>query len=185
MIICYQGTVGGGKTLSMTAEAIKYHRMGFKIYSNYALKGIPYIAFNKTEFEKFQRDKNALKNAVVLIDEAHIYIDSRRSQRNVVATYFFNQSRKRNLRVLMTSQQWTQLDIRLRRIINKVITCINTTQKAGLISSKKESITIAQVSEYPYSTPQRPPKVRYLKHAERLYPFYDTDEIIEWDEKES
>ena len=96
MIITFVGTVGSGKTLAMTYEAWKYYRQGFKVYSNYNLS-FPHTKLTKAVFDGMIAHKEQLQDAVLCLDEIHVWLDSRSSmqKKNKVITYFILQTRKR------------------------------------------------------------------------------------------
>ncbi len=58
-----------------------------------------------------------LKNTSVVLDEAYLYVDSRLTQSSFsrLMTYFVMQTRKRNVDLYITTQQFENVDIRLRR----------------------------------------------------------------------
>lgn len=115
MIIGFIGSRGSGKTLSMTIEAYKKYKQGYKIYSNYHLN-FPYTPFTVDDLLMFAESGMYFGNTVFLIDEIHIYFDSRASgkKRNMIFSYFLNQSSKNDIDVYYTSQFARQVEIRLR-----------------------------------------------------------------------
>jgi hypothetical protein len=66
-----------------------------------------------------------LDEHVVLLDEAHILVDSRLTgtQRNIAWSYLFTQARKRELDVLFTTQSFHQVELRLRDLCTAVVSC--------------------------------------------------------------
>lgn len=124
MIICYIGGMGSGKTLSMVREAYGYHLAGFTVYSNFGLC-FPHRKITKQIFESMLDNSFELRNAILCLDEVYVWMDSRMSSSssNRLLSWFFNQTRKRSVRVLMTSQTFDQLDRRLRHRTDLVIRC--------------------------------------------------------------
>ena len=178
MIICFVGTVGGGKTLSMTIEAYKYHLRGMKIYSNYGLN-FPHEKLTKTKFDALIANKTDLQDCVICIDEVHIWLDSRSSMKGKqkAITYFILQTRKRNVRFLCSTQHFHQVDKRLRDTTDVIVYCSNMTNKTSLVT--KEQVLILQ--EYMFQYSKSPAKKRVL-HANKWFPLFDTTEIIDMTE---
>lgn len=115
MIIGFIGQRGSGKTLSMTIEAYKKYKQGYKIYSNYHLN-FPYTPYNVDDLMSFAESGMYFGNSVFLIDEIHIWFDSRASgkKRNIIFSYFINQSSKNDIDIYYTSQFSRQVEIRMR-----------------------------------------------------------------------
>lgn len=113
------GKIGSGKTLILTIlgymMATKYHE---NIYANYFLK-FPYKQLDISNLYKIGR------RAIVLLDEGYIWIDARvsSSNQNRVASYTQNQSRKRHIHILITTQLFSQLDLRYRQQCDGIIDC--------------------------------------------------------------
>ena len=114
MIIGFIGQRNSGKTLTMTIEAYKKYKQGFKIYSNYHLN-FPYTPYTVDDLIMFAESGMYFGNSIFLIDELHIYFDSRsRGKRNTIFSYFLNQSSKNDIDVFYTSQFARQVEVRLR-----------------------------------------------------------------------
>jgi cytidylate kinase len=125
MIIGFIGDMGSGKTLSMIAWASELYFKGFKIYSNLIIKGIPYTQLTLSDLIKYADSDQQMDNIVILLDEAQIFIDSRGSmqKRNQIIGYFITQTRKRNCWLFFTTQQYHQVDKRLRANTNAFAEC--------------------------------------------------------------
>lgn len=105
----------------MTKEAYKKYKQGFKIYSNYHLN-FPYTPYTVDDLIMFAESGMYFGNSIFLIDELHIYFDSRaRGKRNMIFSYFLNQSSKNDIDVYYTSQFARQVEVRLR--LNTEIVC--------------------------------------------------------------
>jgi hypothetical protein len=115
MIIGFIGQRNSGKTLSMTIEAYKKYKQGYKIYSNYHLN-FPYTPYTVDDLLAFSESGMYFGNSIFLIDEIHIWFDSRCSgkKRNIIFSYFLNQSSKNDIDVYYTSQFSRQVEIRMR-----------------------------------------------------------------------
>lgn len=205
MIIAFIGTVGGGKTLSMTYEAFKYHNMctvcqhhalkhrdeercgvvgcdcphliRFQVYSNYHL-AFPHTKLTKKVFDEIIQSPQGLTNAIVCLDEVHIWIDSRSGmqKKNKTITYFILQTRKRNVRLLVSTQHLHQIDKRLRDTIDILVFCRNMTNKTSTIQDNKKKVYIGQ--EYLFQWKESPPKNKML-FANPVFALFNTEEIID------
>ena len=120
------GRQGSGKTAFITKLLVDNYSSDKKVYSNYSLFGID---FEKITFDN-KRNKNAIdilnvikdnpnyfNNSIMLLDEIHLYFDSRdfMKHNNRIIQNFFSQLRKRNILLLATTQYILHLDIRIRR----------------------------------------------------------------------
>lgn len=115
MIIGFIGQRGSGKTLSMTIELYKKYKQGYKIYSNYHLN-FPHTAITVDDLIAFAESGMYFGNSIFAIDEIHIWFDSRCSgkKRNIIFSYFLNQSSKNDIDIYYTSQFSRQVEIRMR-----------------------------------------------------------------------
>lgn len=187
MIILFIGTVGGGKTLSMTWEGFQYYRQGYQVYANYRLtfpkiKGcLEPILINKKLFDTMIKEKQQLQNAVLLFDELHIWLDSRGSmeKKRKGITYFILQTRKRNVRLLGTTQHLHQVDKRFRDSVDILCYCSNLSNKSSLVRDVYTPVRIMQESVFQWRTMK--PKVRVLK-ANPIYGLFNTKEMIDMEE---
>lgn len=190
MIILFIGTVGSGKTLSMTWELYQYYCQGYQIYTNYRLKfpKLPGckepILLTKKLFDKMIKEKHQLQNAVLGLDEIHIWIDSRGSmeKKRKGITYFILQTRKRNVRLLASTQHPHQVDKRLRDSVDILSHCRNLTNQSSIVKDPKIKTYIMQESVFQWKEGMKP-KGRIL-FANPIYPLFDTTEMIDMDEEE-
>lgn len=121
------GKQGSGKTVFITKICVdEYDKQKRPIFSNYELKKLPYqkITFDKSKepnaisiLDVLDEDPHYFDNAIMLLDEIHIYLDSldfmkKNSRRMHI---FFSQLRKRNILLLATTQYIMNVDIRIRR----------------------------------------------------------------------
>jgi hypothetical protein len=115
MIIGFIGQRGSGKTLSMSIELYKKYLQGYKIYSNYHLN-FPHTIITVDDLMTFAESGMYFGNSIFAIDEIHIWFDSRASgkKRNVIFSYFLNQSSKNDIDVYYTSQFSRQVEVRMR-----------------------------------------------------------------------
>lgn len=145
-IISFEGVMGGGMTLSAVAAAYQESLNGKKIYSNIKLK-FKYTPLKKMDFEK-------AVNSVVLIDNADMMLDARRSAANLhkLWAYFMAQARKRNMQILLTTQRLEYLDKRIRRMVDTRVVCSHP--KKDLFNHISLDLrTLNRISHYFYGTP--------------------------------
>lgn len=126
------------------------------------------------------RDREQLQNAVLLLDEMHIWIDSRSSmkQKNKAITYFILQTRKRNVRLLYTTQHLHQVDKRLRDTTDVIVFCRNISNRTSTVRDKNVPTYIINEFVYQWREDMKP-KMKVI-HANPVYDLYDTTEMVEW-----
>lgn len=118
MVSLYFGLPGCGKTTLLTSLALKAvkDKKYRNVYSNVPLKifGVTYI--NNDCIGKY-----ALEDALILIDEATLYADSRdfKSFSKDKVTYFL-EHRHFNVDIVLFTQQWDGVDRKIRVITDRV-----------------------------------------------------------------
>ena len=172
------GRQGSGKTAFITKLLVDNYTSDRKVYSNYSLFGIDY---EKITFDN-KRNKNAtdilkvisenpdyFNNSIMLLDEIHIYFDSRdfMKQNNRIIQNFFSQLRKRNILLLATTQYILHLDIRIRRQALAVFQMTNL--KDGIFR-----VEVHEIDGY-YTNFIR----TELVNLSDYFKYYDTNELIE------
>ena len=172
------GRQGSGKTAFITKLLVDNYNSTRKVYSNYSLFGIDY---EKITFDN-KRNKNAIdilkvisenpnyfNNSIMLLDEIHIYFDSRdfMKQNNRIIQNFFSQLRKRNILLLATTQYILHLDIRIRRQALAVFQMTNL--KDGIFR-----VEVHEIDGY-YTNFIR----TELVNLNDYFKYYDTNELIE------
>ena len=172
------GRQGSGKTAFITKLLVDNYSNDRKVYSNYSLFGIDY---EKITFDN-KRNKNAIdilnvisdnpdyfNNSIMLLDEIHIYFDSRdfMKQNNRIIQNFFSQLRKRNILLLATTQYILHLDIRIRRQALAVFQMANL--KDGIFR-----VDVHEIDGY-YTSFIR----TELVNLNDYFKYYDTNELIE------
>lgn len=117
VVVGFIGEMRSGKTLCMTLEAYREHLKGRKVYSNYAL-AFPYEDVDDQLVASVTKDNKTrlFDGCVILLDEVHVYMDSRTSsqKKNRLLSYFVTQSGKLDSLVMWSSQFLGQADKRLR-----------------------------------------------------------------------
>jgi hypothetical protein len=192
MIIGFIGQRNSGKTLSMTIEAFKKYKQGYKIYSNYHLN-FPYTPFTVDDLLAFAEAGMYFGNSIFLIDEIHIYFDSRCSgqKRNRIFSYFLNQSSKNDIDIYYTSQFSRQVEVRMR--LNTEIV-VESVCKGVLYKTKNSSPVIMEnyrpkPNDYKwtayitnivtkFSDTGYDKVTKRVYRADRYYKLYDTRQVI-------
>lgn len=174
---------GSGKTASAVWECYQYYRLGYTIYSNIGLS-FPHIKFTKRILEQKIKEKEGLQNAVILLDEGTIFMDSRTSmgKKNRYLSYFVLQTRKRNVRLIVTVQHMHQLDRRLRDTCDIICQCKNLSNKTSTVKEGQQTY-IMQEYVLQWADESIKPKKKIL-YANPIFPLYDTREIVSFEEEE-
>jgi len=116
MIYAIVGGIGSGKTLFLTFLANMYYSSDYDIYSNYEIKHIPMQNIDRVkDFLKIESEKSFFA-----VDEAWLSADSRQSQRNRLFSTQFLQSRKKHIDIGLTTQDFGQIDVRIRNVTQMV-----------------------------------------------------------------
>lgn len=120
MLIGAMGKMGGGKTRLMTILGIYMHHMtGARIYANYSLFGVPYKRINSL------KELWEIEGGIVLIDELWLSMDARMWKDNVAVTRFINQTRKKKITLIFTTQHIKQVELRTRNATDVLAFCEN------------------------------------------------------------
>lgn len=169
-ITCIVGDRGSGKTLFMTALAVQYASEGHNIYSNYELTGIKYTPLS---FKELATIPESLTDAVILLDEVHVGVDSydffTDHVRNISA--FILQLRKRRITLFYTTQTIDLVAKRLRQQTNYIMQ-VEPLEERGT----------AVVSIFDHSKSFGSDFIRTLLFDGRqFYGFYNTNEVVAYD----
>lgn len=124
MIIGIEGAIGAGKTLVMTyllKEDYKESQEEKPIYANYTLRTLPFTKVDREFLVNAMRLKMSLEGdseqgAILALDEIHTLMDSRRSQSQMelLMSYFILQTGKEGINLYYTTQNFRQVEKRLR-----------------------------------------------------------------------
>jgi archaellum biogenesis ATPase FlaH len=163
--------MGSGKTLSMVKRAYEYHLQGYSILSNMKLT-FPHVKINNRYLQEFAKNKKQIYNSVILIDEFHTFMDSRRSikARNLLGSYFITQTRKQKVKLLGTTQHRHQIDRRVRDNTTMFIDC----EKIELPVTYKDNKLLLMTNHI--NTRDRYEKVVFIGND--FFELYDTEETI-------
>lgn len=185
MIIAFIGDIGSGKTLSMVKFMLEKYNKGNNIYPNFGLKfpknksaKVTYL--DMEFFRNYSKSGLNLLNSVIAIDECHVFFDSRNSmlKRNKIFSKFVTQSRKRSVDLVYTTQDKSpelflrsgQVDLRLRKLTDYIIFCKPVKQGRNVF------IINSFCDKYGLMVRQN------VFFANDYFKYYDTNEIIDFDE---
>lgn len=175
MLVGIFGPQGSGKTLYALWYVMRYYVERGR-YST-ALSNVRMISPNperpiglldQAQFKALDH----MQDALVVIDEAYLWLDSRTPSRNRQLSYLVLQSRKRGFDILFTAQIKSSVDLRLRDQAEFWITCENKGYPHRLgpfhyIIARRDT-TIPRISEMELPSAS----------AAKLLPYYDTREIV-------
>lgn len=180
MIVLYTGRRGCGKTLTMVKDGYKYSLNGFKIYANIELQ---FSEFLENE-QIINIQKTDIENAVLIIDEIQLLLDSRRSARkgNLDFSYFIQQIRKRNIIILCTTQFSGTVDLRLRQHVD-IVARPKFDKEFNVCEVTYIDMTALNDNMFMSDTEFIIPSISIVYDAEPVFPLYDTYRIQTLKEK--
>lgn len=117
MLVAIFGQMGLGKTLMMT------------ILANYLVEKLPQIPFfanyevQKAKAIRGVKHLLTIEDGLICLDEFWVSMDSRAWKNNVFLTRWINQTRKKNLLCMYTTQSFGQIDVRVRNATDLLIFC--------------------------------------------------------------
>lgn len=116
--IAFLGAKGGGKTLGMSAFSLIFAKQqGLNLFSNYRLQD--------SEFVKTIQRMKEIENGIFCFTEVHKNFDSRFSKEkvNTFLTHWYLETRKRNLNFFYDTQDFAQVDKRIRQNTRYLVFC--------------------------------------------------------------
>lgn len=171
----YIGRQGRGKTLSMVYYVLQLQEAYPKsvVFSNVKLHGIKYkFLKDDDDVAMALKYENGQDGVLVLLDEAHLFFNSKSGIPVEVLTAI-SQQRKDRRRIVFTSQIWNELDISIRKQVQDVVACSNIGRFQWNKFYDGESITIDK-SDYTYRMDKIRPGSEIFKHNDELYEKYNT-----------
>lgn len=192
MIIGFIGQRNSGKTLSMTIEAYKKYKQGYKIYSNYHLN-FSYTPYTVDDLMSFAESGMYFNDSIFLCDELHIYFDSRSSgkARNRIFSYWLNMSSKGNFDIYYTTQFARQVEIRLRLNTEIVVECMcrsviwrTATSKPQITENERPKPNDYKSTAYitnriiKFSDTGRDKVTQRVYKGDKYFMLYDTRQVI-------
>lgn len=172
MIVLYKGARGRGKTLTMTKDAYRFFCKGYKIYANY---GLTFGEKVTSDYILSLNRESNLFNCVLVLDELQLFFDSRNfsRQQNKDFSNFLQQSRKRNIHILYTTQYINTCDLRIRQQTD-IVAYPKFNNKLQVCGCKYFDITLLEDGTEVYDL--KPTLVIYP--ASRIFPLFDTNEML-------
>jgi len=167
MLIGVMGKMGAGKTLSMSVLATYMAREGnAPLHANYGLK-------NSEPIESLNDVVN-LDRAIFCFDEIWLSADARAWKDNVRLSQWVNQTRKKKMIVMYTTQHIRQVEMRIRNATDVLVYCEKTPEGHWLTFMDWSYKTIGRRYLIPHDV------------AKRFYSLYDTYEVLkplQWDKR--
>jgi len=164
MLVGIQGRMGTGKTISMSILAEYLRRVAHApTHANYFLK-------NASRLNSLD-DVWKLDGGVLCFDEIWLTLDARRSGGNIHLTRFINQTRKKKLIVLYTTQHIRQVDVRVRDATDILISC-----------EKRDGVHWLTLIDWQYQTILRSYAIDDLRPFYGLYDTYEVLQPLVWDD---
>jgi len=164
MIVGIQGGLGSGKTILMTRYLVKDYKEDRDIVANYGLK---IIDFTPLRIKDLLSNKVDLQDVSVGIDEFTVFADCRRSMSNTIITYFILQTRKRNVCLYYTTQDFSMMD---KRILKHTHIFITADDIEGFDDYRQYTVIDARKRIHRFNS--------FNLYIPPLYKYYDTNEII-------
>lgn len=166
--------MGSGKTLSMVRLAYSLYLKGYTIYSNFHLN-FPFEYFTLHDIMNYAENSTNFVNTVFLIDEAHIFVDARRSSssRNLAISYFILQTRKQNVWLFFTTQYYHQVEKRLRASTNAFVECSFKSYTDGFGLQANVCLNMWNIVKSNKIIVKK-----FVFSANSFFDLYDTNEVI-------
>jgi len=171
MIIGFEGGLGTGKTIGMVRYLKKDEAQGNDLFINFGMKDTYYNKLNVTEI----MENENLQNVSIGIDEITVFLDCRKSmsKMNRMLSYFILQTRKRNVNMYYTTQDFGMVDLRLIRHTSIQIFCENVyNDDNDLIPNVKKYSMLDLRDKRNLSF------TNFYLDISPYYKYYDTNEII-------
>ena len=189
-VVVYEGTLGSGTTLGGVIHVVKSKPK--KILSNIHLLDVP--NYEPLDILKFLEKPEEASYSTLLLDDGYFYLTSRRtpSKENKLWAYTLSQCRKLAIKVIITTQNFTFLDKRIRYMVtDRILTSIpNGTRKLELrhykLLPKKVWVNHVTEDEFGLKTgPHWETVMKWtlvatciLKRTNKYFKYYDTLEVL-------
>jgi cytidylate kinase len=171
MIIGIEGGLGSGKTLMMARYLYQDLLNGFDVRANFRLN----FKSNDLDVKELLETGKELKDVTIGLDEITVFIDCRKSmsKMNRLISYFILQSRKRNVNIYYTTQDFDMVD---KRLIQH--THIQIIAEKIYYSDGREIPDYRRYTILDFRNPKNLKPIQFIVDISKYYNLYDTDEII-------
>lgn len=188
MIIGLEGGLGSGKTIGALRYLMHDYLNGHPITANIDIYGIEYEEFKLDDFLNKEKNTIELDNVSILLDEIQIYVDCRTSasKRNRLFSYFVLQTRKRNVTLYYTTQDFDMIEKRLFNFTAIQIMCEKLfaedyPELAEIYGIDHEDNSILDIRKYvifDFRNKKHPRVYTKIIDVSKYYDYYDTDQKI-------
>lgn len=171
MIVGFDGGLGSGKTLLMTKYLKEDADKGITVYSNYGLN----FKHGSLDLLDFLENNPTLYNVSIGIDEITLFMDCRTSasKMNRLISYFILQTRKRNVTLYYTTQDFSMVDLRLINHTHIQIVC-----EKLFFPNGQEIDDIRKYKVFDFRNPKDIRTHSFIMDIRDYYGLFNTDEII-------
>jgi len=124
MIELYTGRPGSGKTLMLTRRVLRALDMGYVVYTNYPIKHEKAEREGRLKLWQDLWDLIELKDGIIVMDEAHVYMNSRKWDALPDDMQVkLQQHRKHGLHIWGTVQHENRIDVVYRELVSRFYVC--------------------------------------------------------------
>lgn len=165
------GSMGAGKTLFLSTLCSLY-KDSHTIIANYDITYRDMDLYPESVGEMFTQADNYRGKKLLAIDEVHVFFDSRmsHSKANMLFSYFVTQTRKQDIQLFYTTQQFRQVDIRLRD---------NTDVLAFPIYDEKKDALIVHFYDRHFMTGEfNFAMTKRYRNVSQIFNHYTTEQLI-------
>jgi len=182
MIIGIIGKMGSGKTLTMVYLAYAIAQSGKRLKTNFNVS-FEHTKITKQDIINYGKGiREDISDTLICLDEVQTLLDCRTSNKNRVVTYFILMTRKSGIDMMYTSQQFFNVEKRLRENTDLILEChpvYDAKRQEG-----KKILRYIDVSVIDYHGRDTFRLIRKFKitPCQDLYKLYDTYQIINYDD---
>jgi len=120
MINIITGRPGSGKTYVLTRYALEYLKKGLQVYSNYKINW----EGDNLHYWLDTKDLRDVENGIIIMDEAHVYFNSRRwDNLSTDMQRKLQQHRKEGLHIWGSCQHEARIDVVFRELVSSFYQC--------------------------------------------------------------
>jgi hypothetical protein len=175
--------MGSGKTLTMVWLAQVIQQSGKRLKTNFDVS-FPHTKISKQDIINYGKGiREDIRDTLICLDEVQTLLDCRTSNKNRVVTYFILMTRKSGIDLIYTSQQFFNVEKRLRENTDIILECHPVYLPKR--ENGKKILKYIDVSVIDYHGRETFRLIRKFKitPCEALYKLYDTYQIINYDDQ--